>query len=60
MTVKASASATALAREGSLGSGAGSRSGKPIWEKIATRANPPAAINPMKAKTVVRIRSGHP
>lgn len=60
LTATTSASATALAREGPLGSGAGSRSGKPSWAKIATRASPPAAINPMKAKTVVRIRSVQP
>jgi hypothetical protein len=54
------ASATALNREGSLGSGACSRSGKPSWAKIATRASPAAAVSPMKAKIVVRIRSGQP
>ena len=55
-----SASATALAREGSLGMGAGVSSGKPSWAKNATSARPAAAVRPRKAKAVLRIRSGNP
>src|SRR4051812_36630028 len=55
-----SASAIDSLREGWSGSGAGVSSGKPGWAKIATRARPPAAVKPRRAKVVLRIRSGRP
>lgn len=46
--------------EGSSGRGAGEIRLKPGWAKIATRARPAAAVNPSRAKLVLRIRSVSP
>lgn len=45
---------------GSSGNGAGESRGKLSWAKIATNAKALAAVNPRKAKAVLRILSGRP